>query len=544
MATGRQLAEELVVDRVRRGYMSISFDTNTHKSVFELGLEVIPCCLLNVHLQPIEHKFSVPVEDDDESFSSGLRESLQKLDLHCLGTREIGNDLIFYHMKDEELLENGDDSSSTLQLHPATQKIKLLMTKIIAKQNINKNYLVQFWAQKIIENKPYLSTSGQPFALGYLGEILNSYRRQCIGHLIFVGEGAKEEELGPPGRVFLTGHLESSPDLRLYTTREFPLLEHVIYCGTREYFSLPLFDLQQNQCFGILEFLGFPFDLRYILEKLKEVKLRPTHVNYHLASMEIDDGRKLALAEIKEMFELLKESPQLHYAFAWMPCCQCADMNVEMFCMERVCDMRMVSFGDWNFQKVNIGKGVTGRVLESKNKICFIENFGGLSILESPWAHCAQAAKLEFCFVVCLQSSRTGDCIYVLEFFISHGSTRFKYPWSYLRFLLCTMRRKLRSFKVASGQQLEADLIYQAIRFGKENDLQSGTVRPGNEADPMANVEEREQDIFDTNFNLRNKRNGSITSLRINKDDLEPHLGKGLEDATNKLGCKCRSFIN
>lgn len=102
-----------------------------------------------------------------------------------------------------------------------------------------------------------------------------------------MGEGAKEEELGPPGRVFLTGHLESYPDLRLYTTREFPLLEHVIYRGTREYWSLPLFDLQQNQCFGILEFLGFPIDLRYILEKLKEVKLRSTHVNYHLASMEV-----------------------------------------------------------------------------------------------------------------------------------------------------------------------------------------------------------------------------------------------------------------
>lgn len=59
-------------------------------------------------------------------------------------------------------------------------------------------------------------------------------------------------------------------------------------------------------------------------------------------------------------------------------------------------------------------------------------------------------------------------------------------------------------------------------------------VRPGHEADPMANVEEREHDIFYINSNLRNKRNGSITSLRINKDDLEPHLGKGLEDATNK----------
>lgn len=268
---------------------------------------------------------------------------------------------------------------------------------------------------------------------------------------------------------------------------------------------------------------------------MQEVNLRSTHANYNLASMEIADGRKLAIAEIQEMFKLLEKSPQIRLAFAWMPCRQCANINSKYFCMERVCDIRLFLYGRWKFQKVNIGKGVAGRVLESENKMCYFKNLGDYSILDHPWAHDAQENRFETCFAICLQSSCSENDLYVLEFFMSPGCNGDGYPWSYLSFLLSIMERNLKSFKVASGQHLGEHLLFQTIGSGEEDKLLSNTVQNVHETDHTKNFEQ-EENIIGTNSNEGNVRNESKTGFHIGYKDLEPHFGKRLEDAANDLG--------
>ncbi|XP_073046420.1 protein NLP6-like [Primulina eburnea] len=356
VATGRHLAENLITDEIRRTYMPPS-SISGQNDMFPSGIEVIPYGLKTVHQQhPI--LFSVPMEGCDESYSIfELREYLRNPNLHCV--QEKGSEYGFscYCTEDDDLLENGDYNDSVSEfISTPDQKIKILTGKLIPCWGPH-NYLIQFWAPKMIKNRLYLSTSDHPFVLGHLGRGLCWYRRQCMEHLYHVGDGAKEEELGPPGRVFLTGHQESSLDLHLYSTREFPLLVHVIHCCARDYLVLPLFDVQQKYCFGVLECVGLPCcSLDFILDKLKEVDLRSTHVNYDRPSINIDNRRKLAVAEIEEMFQLLYWSAQLRLASAWMPCGQCATTNIEILCMERVCDIRLAAFGNMKFQKVNIGK--------------------------------------------------------------------------------------------------------------------------------------------------------------------------------------------
>ncbi|XP_073046694.1 uncharacterized protein [Primulina eburnea] len=497
VATGRHLAENLITDEIRRTYMPPSSILGQN-DMFPSGIEVIPYDLKTVHQQhPI--LFSVPMEGFDESYSIfKLREYLRKPNLHCVQEEGSARGFLCYCTEDDELLENGDCNDSVSEFISTPEKIKILTGKLIPCRGSH-NFLIQFWAPKIIKNRLYLSTSDHPFALGHLGRGLCFYRKQCMEHLYHVGDGAKEEELGPPGRVFLTGHQESSLELRLYSTREFPLLVPVIHCCAREYLVLPLFDVQQNNCFGVLECVGLPCcSLDFILDKLKEVDLRSTHVNHDLPSINIDNRRKLAVAEIEEMFQLLYWSAQLQLASAWMPCSQCATTNIEIFCMERVCGLD--AYGNRKFQKVNIGKGLIGRVLESKNKMGYFENLGDFSILEYPWAHHAQTYRLEFCFVICLQSSHSANDLYVLEFFISLGSEKDGYPWSYLSFLLSTMKINLKSFKVASGQQL-GEHFFQATGSGKE-------VYFGHE-----------QNIIGTNSNKKNTEDESKTSKRARSYD-------------------------
>lgn len=117
-------------------------------------------------------------------------------------------------------------------------------------------YFVQFWeAIRGEEGRcHYLSTSNQPFCVSTLRKGESWYRNACMDHVYHVEEGAEAEQLGSVGRAYNNKQPESTPDLRLYSTEEFPLRDHAARCGFRSYFTLPLFDLHhQNECYGVLE---------------------------------------------------------------------------------------------------------------------------------------------------------------------------------------------------------------------------------------------------------------------------------------------------
>ncbi|XP_073136031.1 protein NLP6-like [Henckelia pumila] len=231
-------------------------------------------------------------------------------------------------------------------------------------------------------------------------------------YLYYVGEGAKEEELGPIGRVFLNGHPESSPDLRLYLEREFPLRDYFVHRDARRYMALPLFESHDQICVGVLEFFGCPFTFEAIVEKLAAANLRSVNISHHSCFKEsgfpnknIVEGQQVALDEINVMIELVRKSPQLQVASVWIPCSECAYADNKMSCLElasssdvdllELSDKRIHDFiKSRKFLQLHPWKGVIGRTLESENKLCFCQNFCDFSIIEQPLAHYAQVARL------------------------------------------------------------------------------------------------------------------------------------------------------
>ncbi|XP_073127530.1 uncharacterized protein [Henckelia pumila] len=411
----------------------------------------------------------IPMKEYKGRFlESEFKEFFQTVELSCLPMEgKHVDDWVCWSMKEKELFENRGNATSIIpQLNQGIEEIKHLLSEMLSIGTFRSHFLIQFWAPKMIGKRSFLSTSEQPFALGHLQKGLCWYRKQCIQHLYYIGDGAKEDELGPPGRVFLNGHPESSPDLRLYSEREFPLRDHVVKTGARKYFALPLFNLLHEKCVGVLEFVGCSFYLEEINEKLEKSNLRSTPISCPLSTSPIHEGQSQALFEIDEMLTLVIDIPQVvQTAAAWISCsCRRALNNIEISCVKRAWLPRTDTFRifefmiAYKFHQVHTRKGTIRKVIESQSKLYFCENLCSSSICEQPLAHHAQETRLETCFAVCLKSSYTGNSLYVIEFFLSPHSTKYEYSRT-LCFLLSTMKQMLKSFKLASGQQLISDGI-------------------------------------------------------------------------------------
>lgn len=221
-----------------------------------LGYEIIPQFLEKEYQSSREFTMtSLTVGSNENFLHFNLEEWLQNVDLYVKEVVPEEKGLVFCCPEREELLEYQSNNSSSPCL--SQRNIKFLLKKIVSEGNWGSNYLIQYWAVKRMEDKTFLTTLDQPFAVAHLSEGLYEYRKQCMDHQYFVNEGANEKELGPLGRVFRNRCPETTPDLRLYSTKEFALRDYIARCGLRYYLALPIFSLIQEQCVAVLEIAGY-----------------------------------------------------------------------------------------------------------------------------------------------------------------------------------------------------------------------------------------------------------------------------------------------
>ncbi|KAL0382817.1 UNVERIFIED_CONTAM: protein NLP6 [Sesamum calycinum] len=409
---------------------------------------------------------------NDSLFDSDLKEYLNKVVLSV----HYGNQWVFGCPQRKELLHN-----QSIQ-----EKVRLLIMSIISSGFYSVTFLIQFWEVKRQADKSFLTTLDQHFALGTHCKGLCWYRKHCTDRQYFVDDGAKEEELGPLGRVFQSRSPEFTPDIRLYSTKEFPHRDYAIQCGLRTYLALPIFNLHKSECLGVLEWIDFeeakqgePHTLliRNALEEAnlesphfrlcsleQKAYLRSTHINY-MSDATQNLQCKEPPKEIREMPELAVDAiTQLHLAQVWIPCTQCGHI---VSCMERAAfmysgNMKFNSFNKWDFmmrcfiEACNFQRrpGKTGVVGTATTMSCFVRNLCDVSICEYPLAHYAQQARLSSCFTVCLQSTCNVNDLFIVEFFLHPHSREDAYLFSTLQLLLQVMKKKLTSFKITSEEQL------------------------------------------------------------------------------------------
>ncbi|GMQ05901.1 hypothetical protein CsSME_00050717 [Camellia sinensis var. sinensis] len=193
---------------------------------------------------------------------------------------------------------------------------------------------------------------------------------------------------------------------------------------------------------------------------------------YRLLGTSINVRHRGALDEINKVLKVVREDHGLLLAQAWAPCgvdCTCrALVKGDIFHVIHNFNNR---FEYCQFLAVNSlsgfrkWQGVVGRAFSSPN-VLLCKDVTQLSIIDYPLAHYARYHKLGCCFAICLQSSFTGNDIYVLECFMPPSNKDYYgNQQTALRKILETMKKNFHSFKLASGEELGGHLYIEEIPF-------------------------------------------------------------------------------
>ncbi|CDP21649.1 unnamed protein product [Coffea canephora] len=206
------------------------------------------------------------------------------------------------------------------------------------------------------------------------------------------------------------------------------------------------------------------------------------------------------------------------------------------------------------------GQGVVGRAFSSKSA-CFCRDIRQLSITDYPLVVQARYLKRSACFAVCLQSSCSNNCIYVLEFFLPTNEKDSGDSRTLLNSIMETLKEHLgRSFKIASGQELGQKLTVEVIKVSPEDksdffeicNTTSSESTPGlvevQEGAGMAQLDFSSQQVDAANGSMnepsdsevintkKHKLNYTLKSeLGITREVLEQNSWRKLKDAAKVL---------
>ncbi|XP_058095859.1 protein NLP3-like [Magnolia sinica] len=379
-------------------------------------------------------------------------------------------------------------AEAVVEISDGSFVIKERMMKALRyfKEQTEQHVLVQVWAPVKNGDRYVLTTSGQPFILGLHSSGLSQYRSVSRMYMFSVdGEGGGD--FGLPGRVFQQKLPEWTPNVKYYSSKEYPRLNHALHYNVRGTLALPVFEPSGQSCVGVVELIMTAQKINYALEidrvckALEAVNLKSSEILDH-PNMQIsicNEGHLVALMEILETITVVCEKHKLPLAQTWVPCrhhsvlayggglkksCTSIDGSyMGQVCMSTtdvacyVVDARMWGFRDacteHHLQK---GQGVAGRAFASQGS-CFSSDITQFCKTEYPLVHYARMFQLKSCLAICLRSTHTGSDDYVVEFFLPPHCRDIREQHDLLDSLSTTMKQCFRSLKIASGKELQEE---------------------------------------------------------------------------------------
>jgi hypothetical protein len=115
--------------------------------------------------------------------------------------------------------------------------------------------LVQLWVPvNRDDGKLVLTTSGQPFTLDHRSDSLIRFREVSTKYQ-FSAEVNSGDTPGLPGRVFIGRLPEWSPDIRYFTSYEYPRVRDAQYLDVHGTMGLPVFEKGSYNCLGVIELI-------------------------------------------------------------------------------------------------------------------------------------------------------------------------------------------------------------------------------------------------------------------------------------------------
>ncbi|KAF7149675.1 hypothetical protein RHSIM_Rhsim02G0245200 [Rhododendron simsii] len=299
----------------------------------------------------------------------------------------------------------------------------------------------------------------------------------------YVDAESGEEQLGLPGRVYLNKLPEHAPSVTHYTLKEYPQRDLALRCQIFNSWAVPVFEKSSHTCVGVLEIANVDYyrtweDKEFLGRMYDIFQKRGLRCLDGYKHCEIQDGNKNkaltnAFHELNMVYESVCKIHDLPLALTWVSCRSCNHLLQSQFSLLNYCDEEDYDddySSDFDYLKqvskfCHLRKGkVAGRILSFPN-LLYCSDVKQFHIDEFPLVPFARWCKLGGWFTMCLQSSYTGDELYILEFFLPESTENDENILTKLRLILGTMEKNFKTFKLASGQGLGEALSVEVIDF-------------------------------------------------------------------------------
>ncbi|KAH0746528.1 hypothetical protein KY285_008185 [Solanum tuberosum] len=337
--------------------------------------------------------------------------------------------------------------------------------------------LLQFWAPIKFNGSTFLSTADQPFAFyNGIDKRLSSYRKLCLDTLIPINNN--EIPFGPPGRVFSRRLPEYNPDVRTYSSAEFPLLQTAIRLEIHSYYAFRVSNLH-DQCLGVFEIVcpypSLPLPSLIMGLDFESVGLYiPNSLDMLFGpSNPLEDERLDDIAG--RLYEIL-ERHSLPCAQIWILISRSASSKV-LYCAAASINERpepMYHAFEYSSEVciIESGKALVGRAFASQGS-CFCKDVTLLSIEEYPLLPSARKVRFTQSFAICLQSICANNFVFVVEYFLPRNEMAVRDTKTFLNMLLTTMKEQLPGFLVASGNELGQRMLVEVVKVTSSDEFDS-----------------------------------------------------------------------
>ncbi|KAG6515694.1 protein NLP1-like [Zingiber officinale] len=340
--------------------------------------------------------------------------------------------------------------------------------RYIMESHRDSHILVQIWIPVMRGDKQILTTHGQPFSLDLACQSLANYRTASTRYQFMADEGS-HQAVGLPGRVFLEKLPEWSPDVRFFSSYEYPRLRDAQQFDVRGTIALPIFEKENRSCLGVVELVmttqkvNYSSDIEKICNALQAVDLRTSEVFGVPRLTMAGDSYRAALPEIQTVLKTACERHRLPLAQTWISCLQQGKTGNRhsdetfMDCISTVDDACYVQDPTMaEFQQACSehhllrGQGVVGRAFTT-NQPCFASNITDFSKIEYPLSHHAKLFHLRAAVAIRLRCIYTGKIDFVLEFFLPAGCIESEER----KLLMLTIQQVCRTLRVVTNRELE-----------------------------------------------------------------------------------------
>ncbi|XP_060177375.1 protein NLP7-like [Lycium barbarum] len=501
--------------------------------------------------------------------------------------RRISNDQHFSSHSASYPDGSPGDVDRSLRKSPAYEKASSLDFCNIKKRisqaveyilSMGEDILVQFWAPVKTSSQCILATCGQPFAIDSTNSRLHHYRMISVMYYYSV-DGTNDGCLGLPGRVFKMKFPEWTPNVKYYSSKEFPQLDHALLYNIRGTLALPVFE--GDRCVGVLELIMTSEKINYapefdkVCKALEATNLKSTETFDQRDTLTCNEDFKNTQVEILELLSAVCERHKLPLAQTWLPFSHqnaviCGNRFTGLTCGPSFA-FYVVEAHMWAFREACLEhllqdkQGLPGKAFSSLDA-CFCPDISLFGKSEYPLAHYARMFGLQSSLAIPVYSSLSREETCVLEFFLPHSSTDQKMQLQIAVSILATTREILQNSKVMQWMEPKVEGHFKIIDlsvgkklpFAPVAELKSQTVdtrhgllaSPGGlgskEQDlPMQQMPEYDIALFKATSDANAKK---ITSSILENDEkktsqvLRQLFGRNLNDAANCLGVSRSTF--